>query len=161
MLPSTSVPDPARVAPAKRVLWKWSAAVVALLLVFLMWRCGSALVQGRKLADAAVKQFHERLNAGNFEEIYRDADEGFRGQNHDNSIKLLEAVHNKLGLAGTATQDNLRVDTNTLGTFLTAQYSTVFAAGAATEMFTWKKSGEILKLYRYDIQSNSLILNEK
>jgi len=90
MLPSTSVPDPARVAPAKRVLWKWSAAVVALLLVFLMWRCGSALVQGRKLADAAVKQFHERLNAGNFEEIYRDADEGFRGQNHDNSIKLLE-----------------------------------------------------------------------
>lgn len=143
------------------MLWKWSAALGTLILVLLMWRCGSTLVQGRKLADAAVRQFHERMNSENYEEIYRDADEGFRGQNHEDSIRFLEAVHNKLGTAGTATQINVRVDTNTRGTFLTTQYSTTFAAGAATEMFTWIKNGGTLKLYGYHIQSNTLMLDER
>jgi hypothetical protein len=156
----TPVPDSGNAAPARRVLWKWSAALAALILVFLMWRCGSALVQGRKLADAAVRHFHQRLNAGDYEGIYREADEGFRtGESHDDSIRFLETVHKKLGLAGPETQLNVRVDTNTRGTFLTTQYSTTFAAGTATEMFTWVKSGGTLKLNGYHIQSNALILN--
>lgn len=126
-----------------------------------MWRCGSALVQGRKLADAAIKEFHQRLNAGDYEGIYREADEGFRtGQGHDESIRFLETVHKKLGLAGPETQLNVRVDTNTRGTFLTAQYSTGFATGNATEMFTWIKSNGTLKLYGYHIQSNALVLDK-
>jgi hypothetical protein len=54
---------------------------------------------------------------------------------------------------------NIRVETNPGGTFLTTQYSTTFAAGTATEMFTWVKSGGTLKLNGYHIQSNALILN--
>jgi len=154
-LPITPPPDSTHLASSKRVLWKWSATLTVLVLVFLMWRCGTALVQGRKLADAAVRQFHERLNAGNYEEIYREADNGFRGENHDDSIRFLGAVHNKLGLAGTATQINVRVDTNTHGTFLTTQYSTAFATGTATEMFTWIKSSGTLKLYGYHIQAST------
>lgn len=150
--PTTPIPDSAQGPPPKRVLWKWSAVLSTLILVFLMWQCGSALLQGRKLADAAVRQFHQQLNAEDYERIYREADERFRGQNHLDSIRFLEAVHNQLGLAGTATQINVRVDTNTRGTFLTAQYSTAFAAGTATEMFTWIKSSGTLKLYGYHIQ---------
>ena len=125
-----------------------------------MWQCGSALVQGRKLADAAVRRFHEQLNAGDFEGIYRDADQGFKtDQGHDESIRFLEAVHRKLGLAGPETRLNLRVETNPGGTFLSTQYATAFAAGTATETFIWVKSGGMLKLNGYHIESNALILN--
>jgi len=124
-----------------------------------MWQCGSALVEGRKLADAAVRHFHQQLNAGDYENICREADQGFVSQGHDESIRFLEAVHRKLGLAGTETRLNIRVETNPGGTFLTTQYNTMFAAGTATEMFTWVKSGGTLKLNGYHIQSNVLILN--
>lgn len=148
-------------APAKRVLWKWSAAATALILVFLMWQCGSALMRGRKLADAAVRHFHEQLNVEDYEGIYRGADQGFKaGKSHDESIRFLEAVHQKLGPAGPETRLNIRVETNPSGTFLTTQYSTTFAASAATEMFTWVKSGDTLKLNGYHIQSNALILDK-
>lgn len=159
--PTTSAPDSGHAAPTKRVLWRWSAALTALILVSLMWRCGSALVQGRKLADAAVRHFHQQLNAGDYEGIYREADEGFRaGQSHDDSIRFLETVHKKLGSGGAETQLNVRVDTNTRGTFLTTHYTTAFAIGTATEMFTWVKSNGTLKLYGYHIQSNALILDK-
>jgi len=159
-LSSTPASDVGNPAPAKRVLWKWSAAVTTLILAFLTWQCGSALVQGRKLADAAVRRFHEQLNAGDFEGIYREADQGFKtDQDHDESIRFLEAVHRKLGLAGPETRLNIRVETNPGGTFLTTQYSTTFAAGTATEMFIWVKSGGKLKLNGYHVQSNALILN--
>ena len=51
-IPASDLGNP---APAKRVLWKWSAAATVLILAFLMWQCGSALLQGRKLADVAVR----------------------------------------------------------------------------------------------------------
>ena len=117
-------------------------------------------MQGRKLANAAVQHFHERLNAEEYEEIYVDADDGFRaGQSHDELIKFLQAVHRKLGNAGEATQSNIRVDANTNGTFTTTFYTTTFDKGTAAERFTWVTSGGTLKLFGYHIESNALITN--
>ena len=146
----------------KAVLWKWSLAATVVILLFLMWQCGSALVQGRKLANAAVRHFHQQLNTEEYEEIYREADDGFKaGQSHDESIKFLQAVHKKLGDAGDEKQVSVRADTNTHGTFITTWYSTAFATGTATETFTWVKTSGTLKLYAYHIQSNALILNQE
>jgi hypothetical protein len=125
-----------------------------------MWKCGSAMVRGRKLADGAVLHFHQQLNTEQYEEIYREADKGFKeGQNHEELVKFLNAVHRKLGNAGDEKQINIRVDTNTRGTFITTVYNTAFAGGAATEMFTWVEDGNSLKLYGYRIQSTALVLN--
>jgi hypothetical protein len=146
--------------PPKKVLWKWSLVVGGVILVFLMWQCGSAMVQGRKLADGAVRHFHQHMNAEEYEEICHEADDGFNsGQSRGELIKFLKAVHNKLGNAGTENQVNIQVTTNTHGTFITTQYSTAFVGGAATETFTWVRGGGTLKLYGYHIQSNALILN--
>ena len=128
--------------------------------MFLMWQCGSALWSGRKLSDAAVQRFHQQLNAAEYQAICNDADEGFRsGQNQEDIIKLLTAVHKKLGAAGKDSLINLEVKATTNGTFTTAFYDTKFANGDATETFTWIKSGGGLKLYGYNIQSMALIVN--
>lgn len=146
--------------PSKRVLWKWSLAITSAALVFLMWQCGSAFVNGRRLANGSVRHFHQQLNTEEYEEIYRSADEGFRaGQNHDQLIRLLQTVHNKLGNASDENRVNMRIDRNSHGTFITAMYKTAFANGMATETFTWTEGNGILKLYGYHIESNALLAN--
>jgi hypothetical protein len=122
--------------PPGRVLWKLSLAVTA------------------------VRQFHQQLNAGEFEEIYGDADQGFRAtQGHDQLVKFLGVVHKKLGNAGDGKQINFRVDTNEHGTFVTAWYATTFDNGAGSERFTWVKDRGVLKLYEYHIDSNAFLAN--
>jgi len=101
-----------------------------------------------------------KLNAEEYEEIFREADEGFRaGQSHDELIKFLQAVHRKLGNADHENQVNIRVDTNARGTFTTTWYNTTFVNGIASERFTWVTGGGVLKLYAYHVESNALLAN--
>jgi hypothetical protein len=140
-----------------RVLWKWSFFITAIVLAFLMWQCGSALIQGRRSANDAVRHFHEQLNAGGYEQICQEASDGFReGANRDELIRLLQGVHKKLGAVDTESLVNLSVNATTNGTLVTSRYNTKFAAGSAVETFTWIKSGSTLKLYGYNVQSNAL-----
>lgn len=146
-------------APApKRILWKWSLVATAAVLGFLMWQCGSALRTGRVLSDKAVHRFRTQLNSGRYEDICQEADESFsEGGRHDDTLKLLEAVHRKLGDAGAENQINVNVNAATGGTFITADYNTSYTQGQAMETFTWKRSGGTLKLYAYNVQSKALL----
>jgi hypothetical protein len=152
-------PEPER-RPRVRVLWKWSLAALAAFIAFGAYQCGTALYQGRGLSGAAVRHFHQQLNAAQFEAICNEAGEGFSApEKRDELTKLLSAVHRKLGDAGDSSLFNIRVNVEPGGTFLTADYNTSFARGPATETFTWKKNGTTLKLYGYNIQSNALIVD--
>jgi hypothetical protein len=62
--------------PPKRVLWKWSFAITAAVLAFLMWQCGSTSYSGRELANNAVRRFHTEFNSGEYDEICREGVEG-------------------------------------------------------------------------------------
>lgn len=159
--PMSPVPDFATTpVPRKRVLWKWSLALTAVVLTYFMWQCGLALMQGHAQADVAVEHFHQELNQEQFEQIYQDADEGFASSGKSEElVKFLEAVHRKLGDANTATFRNINVNATTNGTFITTNYETSFARGSATETFTWVKQNGGLKLYGYHIQSRELVLN--
>ena len=162
---STSAPAPApdygdRPAPRKRVLWKWSLAFSAAAFLFLTWQCGSALLSGRSLSNAAVAHFHQQFNARQYEQIADQADERFAATTkRDELFAFLKAVDRKIGSAGEARLVNINVNVNTDGTFVTCVYNTDFARGKGVETFTWKKSpGAELKLYGYNIQSNDLVL---
>jgi hypothetical protein len=144
----------------KQSLWKWSLALTAVVLIVLVWQCDSTLHRGRALADPAVQEFHQRLNASQYERIYRDADEGFAGVGgHDELVKFLGGVHARLGYAGVANQINMRVNATTFGNSVVAQYDTKFAQGSAVETFTWTMKGGNLKLHGYNIESSALVTN--
>jgi hypothetical protein len=157
----TQVPPPAlgqKAARPKRILWKWTLAVAAVWLLFLIWRCGTALHSGWKLSDQAAQRFHAQLNRGEFDEICRDADDAFsQSEKHDELVHFLDVVHKRLGDAGVAKQVHLNVNATTDGTFVTSEFNTQFAEGQASETFTWHKSGDRLRLYNYKIISNALL----
>jgi hypothetical protein len=147
-------------APRKKVLWKWSLALTSVFLIFLMWQCGSALLQGHTLADAAVHRFHQQLNQREFEQIGQEADEGFnQNGKSEELLKFLEVVHRKLGDVTAATFTNIRVNATTNGTFVTTDYQTTFSNGSGVETFTWIKKNGALKLYGYHVDSKELIFN--
>jgi hypothetical protein len=146
-------------------VWIWaaigSALVVIPLLVLAGWYAGSAFLGGKKLADAAVHQFHNEFNAGQYEQIIAEADPRFAAvTSHDATVLFLSDVHVDLGDAGAATFASLNMNSSTGdGTTMTCVYNTAFAKGAATETFTWKKQGSALKLLGYRIQSTALPSN--
>lgn len=141
-------------------LWKWSLAITLAVSIFFMWQCGAAFVNGRSLADTAVRQFHEELNEGRFQNILDDASEGFsNGATNQDPLKFFSGLHAKLGAAGAGTLVSMKVNVGFGGTFLVCEYNTTFAFGAAVETFTWKKAGATLKLAGYSIVSNALLPN--
>lgn len=155
------VPDFGYEAPApNRKLWKWSLLAGVVVLLFLTWQCGSALLQGPGLANQAVRRFHQQLNTGEYEEIYREADERFSEDGrHDELVKALKSVHSKLGDAAKESFLNISVKATTSGTALRTQYNTTFTRGSAVETFTWIKQSGRLKLYGYTVESNALLEN--
>jgi hypothetical protein len=145
--------------PRKRVLWKLSIAATVLVGTLYIWWGGSAVYEGRNLAIAAAREFHLKMNEGDLQELCREADPDFTGSgSQDEPLKVLEAVHTKLGNVGASYLENIRVNATTNGTFIVTQHKTTFDRGSAVETFTWKKSSGILKLYGYNIQSNALVL---
>lgn len=141
-----------------RVHWKWSIVIATLLLILLMWQCGSALIGGRSLADAAVKRFHQQLNNQQYGQIYSEAHPALAtGKGQEDLARLLEAMSAKLGEVRSETFGTMNVQATTNGTFITVQYNTEFASGPALETFTWMKDGDKLKLYGYNIRSNAFL----
>lgn len=146
--------------PAVRVWWRLSTTLGALVLIFLLWRCGGAVAHGRAEATAAVEHFHDELNGGDYLGILGNADEGFgAGQGQAELIRVFEAIHRKLGAGGLAALLNFNFNVSLRGTFFTGSYGTAYSAHTATATFTWIERGGRFKLFYYNIESKTLILN--
>lgn len=156
-----SAAGPAVAVPERRkgVVWKWSIAITVLVLGFLMWQCGSALLAGSKLSNSAVQQFHDEFNRSEYGQIIDAADEGFRtGMTRDELMRFLQAIHTRLGNAGQSNFTNVTVQANQEGTFLITVYQTKFDHGDAIETFTWIKGKGKLFLSGYKIRSSALVM---
>lgn len=91
--------------------------------------CSCSMTKGREFSERAVAQFHERLNAGNYRDIHRQAHEAFRKTGGEDSfVEYLGAVRRKLGTVKQATQGGWRVNSTPTGTFVMLQYQTEFTA---------------------------------
>ena len=112
-----------------------------------------------KLAEQAVPQFHEMLDAGQFEAIYAASAEGLKKlSTQENFVALLKAVHRKLGNTKSTSQKGWTVNYHTSGTFVTLNYATIYAEGEAAEQFVYFLQGGRALLVGYHVNSNALIL---
>jgi hypothetical protein len=117
-----------------------------------------AVITGGKAADAEIVRFHDLYNRQAFDEIIAQADPGFQqAEKKEALIKLLSAVHRKLGSARASSRTFINVNSNGGGTFIRATFTTEFEREIATETVTWRKVNGQLKLYGYNIESNKLV----
>lgn len=119
--------------------------------------CGSSnYVQ---VAKDTVGIFHAQLDTEQYSSIYAVADEKLRSTSSEaDFVKLLQAIHNKLG----AVQESKLRNTGVAwfsgeGARVTLVYDTRFADGAGTEQFLWHIKDNKAILYGYHINSNDLL----
>ncbi|MBD3728378.1 MAG: DUF4019 domain-containing protein [Sphingomonadales bacterium] len=111
-------------------------------------------------AQAEVSVFHSELNDGDFAAIWREADEQMHSSaSREKFDRFLGAVHTKLGRAGASKQAGWRVNATPGGTFVILNMETQFERGKGTETFTFRRSGDDIKLVGYYIVSDELIMN--
>jgi hypothetical protein len=112
----------------------------------------------REPADPAVKQFHERLAAGQYVAIYDEADETLRRTTSESDfVNLLQSVHQKLGDAQNLNLRSTVISWHGNGKLsIGVTYDTEFTYGAATEQFVWQEQDNRVALGRYQIRSKVL-----
>lgn len=115
----------------------------------------------QEIADAerAVVQFHQRLDGGEFNTIYNEADPRFQTASPQTEfLPFITAVHTKLGNVVTASRQGFFLNATTSGLQVRLNYSTKFAGGDAQEQFVWSQNGEKLQLLGYHVNSMALII---
>jgi hypothetical protein len=132
----------------------------SLIVVTLLLATGSScsFTQGKGIAEAAVTQFHNQYNAGQFREIYAQTDEGFKqSASEEEFVAFLEALHRKLGTIGKTESSGWKVNATPMGTMVALGYNVEFSEGKGTEQFVFRVSDEKALLYNYNVNSPLLI----
>lgn len=117
------------------------------------------MTRGIRLADAAADDFHQRFNERKFKEIYAAAHADLKAATTEAEfVKLLEAVHRKLGKHTGNSSSGWRINSHNLKTTVALTQDAVFEQGKGTEVFTFVISGESCVLQDYDIESKDMML---
>ena len=117
-----------------------------------------SLTKSKGIAEDAVKQFHDRYNAGKFHEIYLEADEGFKkAASEADFTAILEAMQRKLGAVKSSNPASWNVGATTSGTIATLTYDVDFAEGKGAEQFVFHIDGDKAMLFNYNVNSPLLI----
>jgi len=135
-----------RLFPALLIVFAAAGGVVLMLMV-------SDTSEGRSLANEAVRRFHKQADAGEFNEIYAEADDGFRRRTSPDELgRMLGAVRQRLGRVRSQTLTNISVFHARPTVYITTIYAVSFERGVATEGFTWSKRNGQLLLYGFNIR---------
>ena len=137
---------------------KYCLVVIAALLIAGGACSLAGLTKGKGIAEAAVEQFHNQYNAGQFHEIYEQADEEFKKSTSETDFaSVLEALRRKLGTVKQSEQSGWQVNATPIGTMVTLGYGVDFSEGKGSEQFVFRISDDKARLYNYNVNSPLLI----
>ena len=129
-----------------------------LLVALLVALTGCSMSADSKLAEQAVVQFHEMLDAEQFDAIYeQSSDELKKSATKEKLVALLQGIHKKLGATRASDLQGWKVNYQTSGSFVTLTYSTFYVEDKAQEQFVYRLLGEKALLVSYHIESDVLI----
>ena len=115
----------------------------------------------RGLATAAIADFHQQFNDGKYRELYSAGHASLKkAATEADFLKLLEAVHHKLGKQVSSTETGWRVNTFNMKTTALVTQDTKFEHGQGTETFTYVISYGKCELEGYHINSNDMMTKE-
>jgi opacity protein-like surface antigen len=118
---------------------------------------GCSAGEDKSAAEQAVAGFHQALDSGRFEALYDGSSADLkRASSKEDFLRLLDAVHRKLGNVQESKQVGWRVNYATGGSVVDLVYETRFAAGKGREEFVYR-AGKQPSLLGYNINSSDLI----
>lgn len=130
------------------------AALTALLLL----AAGCSLKADLSSSNAAIAAFHAQLDRGQFAPIYAaSAPEMKNVTNEADLVKLLAAVHGKLGRFRSGKAMGWNDTRNASGHFVNIGYQATYEKGPAMEEFLFRIDGDRASLAGYHVNSNALI----
>jgi hypothetical protein len=154
VLPSSPAPLPPKRPGTQRLVLGTLITVTALLV---LWSCGKDFYHNYRLSTAAVDQFHQRLNQGDFESIYGDATDDFRrAATRADEIKFFEMVHQKMGISEKMSTQGFHINWQNGHKFVNQVYDTQFVLGQAQESFVWNIAQDQAHLQSYRVTSPNL-----
>ena len=107
--------------------------------------------QDQKAAEKAIAQFHARLNSGDFEHTYVDADDAMkRAGSKDQLLAAMRQTQEKFGAFQGAAYSKINVIVRA-PVEVRAVYNSRFQRGDATELFGFVKREDTLRLAYYNI----------
>lgn len=119
---------------------------------------GCSIGKDVPLAQAGIDDFHQKLNAGQFDAIYDHASPVLKATTpQTDMVRLFAAIHRKLGPFKSGSAGSWNDNVNTSGHFITIGYSAVYAGGAADESFVYRIDGGQALLAGYHVNSLALI----
>jgi hypothetical protein len=119
---------------------------------------GCSAVQDRTTAENAATEFHRRLDAGRFHEIYASASDDFRAAGTEAGMdRFLGTIHRRFGLFEDATPRAWRVNYTGGGTIVSLSYVAHFMRGDLAENFTFRVAGGSASLVGYHATSDALV----
>jgi hypothetical protein len=136
--------------------WRGTMQKILIAAFLLTASCSS----GAELAGAekAVAEFHQQLNSGDYQAIYAGTDQGLKAVSTEaEMVKLLTAVHIRLGLFQSGSRTGWRVNYNTSGNNTVIAFYSKYEKGKATETFTFVGGAQSPRLLSYNINSPVLI----
>ena len=134
--------------------------VMLVAIVALVGLAGCSNSEDMKKAEAAVEHFHQQLNDAAFDALYAEADDGLKAQaSQEKLVKLLSAVHRKLGNFQSANSTGWKVFTSTGGTTVTLGYNSTYEHGEANETFSYHVTGGKALLSGYNVSSAEMMEN--
>jgi hypothetical protein len=118
----------------------------------------SAVTDGKPAAEAAIVDFHKMLDDERYADIYALTDQRFKdASSEEDIVKLLTAVHTKLGKVKSSETTNWRANSYNLTSYIELEQETDFENGKATEHFTFVYADKKVSLGGYNINSMDLI----
>lgn len=132
--------------------------LAGLLAMFLLAGCSAGA--DMSAAESGIAKFHNQLNAGEFDAIYREASKEFKDATPDaDFIAFLKAIHGKLGKFQSGKTVGWKVNYTTAGNIVALTHQATYERGEATESFIFRMKGKKAALHGYNINSTALIVN--
>jgi hypothetical protein len=127
---------------------------VVLLVGWGAWKLSSVVGSAGKRGDAAVEEFHRRLNEAKIGEIHAAAHERFRSATSMEALTAVcERVLSRLGKFQHASRTGMQLGTNNGQNVLALSYDGAFENGKAEEQFQFDYSGDHPVLLHFEIHS--------
>ena len=114
---------------------------------------GCSLAQNKRVADRAIRRFHDQFNEQRAGEMYQQADTSLKNLMTEKQFtEMLRQANTQLGKVQSIEQEEWRSKWNEQnGSRVTVTVKTKFAKGKASEFFVWAIEGEEARLCNYRI----------